>query len=111
MNEKELVKHFYEILLSTDTQLEKDTSDQQRLFYQGIAEGMVQLAKETLTSKTHYLYGGLAACSIKGLPGEWPEGNLWSSLWGDVTCLDCLQLKDLYLRTEALGRQLLSQKS
>jgi hypothetical protein len=39
----------------------------------------------------HHLRGGFTPCGMRGLPGDWPEGHLWSIDWKDVNCIACKQ--------------------
>lgn len=44
----------------------------------------------------HYLKYGKSGCRIAeehGAPFMWPAGNIWSQLWKDVTCEECLKHK------------------
>lgn len=38
----------------------------------------------------HHLHGGFTPCGMKGVPRDWPAGNLWSSNWEEVDCSRCL---------------------
>jgi hypothetical protein len=51
---------------------------------------------ETVT--VHHMHYGAAPCAVddarlRGVPGEWPPGHVWSGDWGDVTCPRCLALR------------------
>lgn len=37
----------------------------------------------------HYLKFGQVACDMPMPPAVWPDGNVWSSQWKDVTCEKC----------------------
>jgi hypothetical protein len=39
----------------------------------------------------HFMEHGMTACQKPGPPAKWEEGHRWSSVWEDVTCLDCLR--------------------
>ena len=45
----------------------------------------------------HYLKDGKTACPLSGEKGgasfNWPRGHVWSQLWNDVTCEECLRHK------------------
>lgn len=41
----------------------------------------------------HVLRAGFAACGFSlEAPGKWPEGNLWTSVPKEVTCVNCQQV-------------------
>jgi hypothetical protein len=41
----------------------------------------------------HHLRHGVAPCGIRGVPADWPVGNVWSARWFEVTCPRCLELR------------------
>ena len=47
--------------------------------------------KTVKASVIHYLHGGYAACEIKGIPREWPDGHFWVDIWFNVNSPKCLE--------------------
>jgi hypothetical protein len=46
----------------------------------------------------HHIFRGTSFCgfgrqSVPGLWPAWPDLHLWSELWAEVTCVQCLQFR------------------